>query len=362
MSKKQPTLNDVAALAGVSYQTVSRVINKSSSVSEKTKKTVFAAMKSLNYIPNRVAQQLAGKQSYVIGLATTDIALHAPSQIASSVKKHAENLNYSVVISMTKSEPSDNIEHVINELLAQRVNGIIVNIPIEHDQIITIKSLCHNIPVLFLDVDPSENCLSVMTDSREGGKNGVSHLIELGHTSIALIMGPKTSISARLRYEGWIRTLQAHHLSPISVLEGNWSAASGYTLVRELCFTHQHPSAICFANDQMALGGLRALHELGIQVPEQISVVGYDDTEDSAFFYPPLTTIAQDFKWLGEQAVEKLVEKINHPKHDVCSLVLEAKLINRETTTHAFSQSLSNDKEFAKQLYLIADYLSKKST
>lgn len=362
MSKKQPTLNDVAALAGVSYQTVSRVINKSTSVSEKTKETVFAAMKSLNYIPNRVAQQLAGKQSYVIGLATTDIALHAPSQIASSVKKHAENLNYSVVISMTNSHPWDDIEHVINELLAQRVNGIIVNIPIEHDQIMAIKSLCHNIPVLFLDVDPTENCLSVMTNSREGGKNGITHLIELGHTSIALIMGPKSSISARLRYEGWISTLQAHHLSPISVQEGDWSAASGYALTKELCFSHQHPSAICFANDQMALGGLRALHELGIQVPQYISIVGYDDTEDSAFFYPPLTTIAQDFKWLGEQAVEKLVDKINHPHHEVPSLVLEAKLINRATTASPFAQHPSNDKAFAQQLYVIADYLSQKST
>lgn len=361
MHKKQPTLKDVAALAGVSYQTVSRVINSSTCVSTKTKEAIFAAMKSLNYTPNRVAQQLAGKKSSMIGLATTDIALHAPSQIAASVKIHAEDLKYSVVIAMAKNKSSNTIDHVINELLEQRVDGIIVNIPCNSKQIVQIQRLCRNIPVLFMDVDPKESCLSVMTDSRKGGQQGIAHFIEFGHTSIALITGPQSSVSARLRFEGWIKELQKHHISPISVQEGDWSSASGYALVKSLCYSHQHPTAICFANDQMALGGLRALHELGIQIPEQISVIGYDDTEDSAFFYPPLTTIAQDFKELGKQAVEKLVQKMNTSENNVSSLVLPTNLIKRETSTSVNAYNSANDKEFAKQLHIIADYLSARS-
>ena len=361
MLNKQPTLKDVAALAGVSYQTVSRVINGSVCVSIKTKEAVFTAMKSLNYTPNRVAQQLAGKKSSTIGLATADISLHAPSQIAASVKVHAEELKYSVVIAMAKNQSLNIIDHVINELLEQRVDGIIVNIPSNSQQIIQIQHLCRNIPVLFMDVDPKESCLSVMTDSREGGQQGITHLIEFGHTSIALITGPQSSVSARLRFDGWIKTLQKHHISPISIQEGDWSAASGYALTKALCYSHQHPTAICFANDQMALGGLRALHELRIQIPEQISVIGYDDTEDSAFFYPPLTTIAQDFKELGKQAVEKLLHKMNAPESNTSSLVLPTSLVKRETSTSANSLNSTNDKEFAKQLYVIAGYLSARS-
>lgn len=332
MKPKSVTLYDVAEYADVSYQTVSRVINQASHVSEKTRLKVEAAMAALNYVPNRVAQQLAGKLSQTIGLATTNLSLHAPSQIVAAIKTQAGNMNFNVVISMVEQPGLAACKAAVNSLLSQRVDGLIVNIPLENEEAQALQRACGNVPTLFLDVSPDLGANLIIFDPGEGARLGVEHLISLGHQRIALLNGPLTSVSARLRFEGWKQTLNSHGLEAFAVMEGDWSSLSGYEQVSRLLREGKTPGGIIVANDQMALGALRALAEQGLAVPADVSVVGYDDTEDSACFIPPLTTIKQDFRNLGKASVNRLVELIHEPGAQPAPLILPVALVERKTT------------------------------
>ncbi|CNH80188.1 LacI family DNA-binding transcriptional regulator [Yersinia bercovieri] len=333
MRPKSVTLDDVARQAGVSYQTVSRVLNQAAHVSPKTRCKVEQAMTDLNYVPNRVAQQLAGKHSLTLGLATTDLSLHAPSQIAAAIKSRARELGYSIVIAMVDDHSDHACQQAINELLAQRVDGILVNVPLKPTRSQKVVQQCAGTPVLFLDVDPQSAAFSVLFDPKVGAIQGANHLIALGHQQIALICGPKEAISAQLRYQGWLQALSRASLMPQAVYHGEWDAQSGYQATQKLITSHTPFSAILVANDQMALGVLRALHEHNIDVPGQVSVIGYDDTADSAYFQPPLTTVRQNFKLLGEESVSRLIVRLHHtiePPSE--TLLLATQLTIRQTT------------------------------
>lgn len=312
MKPKSATLDDVARQAGVSYQTVSRVLNQAPHVSLKTRHKVELAMVELNYVPNRVAQQLAGKHSLTLGLATTDLSLHAPSQIAAAVKRKARELGYNVVIAMADDHGEHACQQAINELLAQRVDGILVNVPLKPKRSQKITEQCADTPVLFLDVDPQSAAFSVLFDPKIGAIQGANHLIALGHQKIVLIGGPKDAISAQLRHQGWLQALTHASLTPQAVYYGEWSALSGYQATQKLIASNTPFSAILVANDQMALGVLRALHEINVDIPREVSVIGYDDTADSAYFQPPLTTIRQNFRLLGEECVSRLIVRLHH--------------------------------------------------
>lgn len=339
MKPKSVTLYDVAEHANVSYQTVSRVINQAAHVSQKTRLKVEAEMDALNYIPNRMAQQLAGKLSHTLGFATSNLALHAPSQIVAAAKSRASELNFNVVISMTEKPGLEASKMAVSQLLSQRVDGILVNIPMEDEHTQEIVRLCGAIPVLFLDASPSSEMHHIVFDPLMGARLGVEHLVALGHQQIALLAGPQSSISARLRFEGWLEYLAAHQLEPVAVMHGDWSSLSGYQHVTRLLHEGTIPTAILVANDQMALGTLRALSEFGLPVPGAVSVVGYDDTEDSACFTPPLTTIKQDFKTLGKVSAERLLALIEG--QETASELLPVSLIERKTTGKPQSEAIS---------------------
>ncbi|MGL5423906.1 MAG: LacI family DNA-binding transcriptional regulator [Serratia fonticola] len=358
MKPKSVTLNDVAEYSGVSYQTVSRVLNRAEHVSDKTRAKVEQAMAALNYVPNRVAQQLAGKQSFTLGLATTELALHAPSQIASAIKTQANQMGFNVVISMVEDLSVHACRTAINELLSQRVDGLLINVSLCAEDAHAIEQVCSEVPALFLDVDPDSDVSSILFDPYEGARQGVEHVVALGHRDIALITGPLVSISARLRYQGWLTTLAERQLKPCSVLHGDWSAASGYHLAGQILSLPKHPTAILVANDQMALGVLRALQEYGLHIPVQMSVVGYDDTEDSAFYYPPLTTIKQDFRMLGQESVKRLVQCLEdrHVPH-AGSLRLTTSLVQRHTTA-AINQDKVSLHTLSQELLRIARQIS----
>ena len=332
MKPKSVTLYDVAKYAGVSYQTVSRVINQAAHVSEKTRLSVEAAMQALNYVPNRVAQQLAGKLSQTLGLVTTNLSLHAPSQIAAAVKTQAGKMQFNVVISMLEAPGLSACKAAVQNLLSQRVDGLIINIPLENDDADALLATCGEVPALFLDVAPDLPANCTIFDPFKGAQLGVEHLVNLGHQRIAILNGPQSSVSARLRFEGWQQTLRQHKLKPIAVMEGDWSSLSGYEQVSRLLREGKTPGAIIVANDQMALGTLRALSEYRLKVPQDVSVIGYDDTEDSACFIPPLTTIKQDFKSLGQTSVERLVTLIHEPHGQPSSQMLPVTLVERNTT------------------------------
>ena len=305
---KPVTLYDVADLAGVSYQTVSRVVNQASHVSARTREKVEAAMAELNYIPNRVAQQLAGKQSPLIGVATTHLALHAPSQIVAAIKSRADHCSASVVISMIEHAGLQACKAAIYHLLAQRVTGIIVNFPLDDDDAREVANACGNVPVLFLDVSDSAPVNSIIFSHQQGPQLAAEYLLSRGHQQIALLSGPESSVSARLRRSGWLSSLARQQLQPVAELQGDWSAMSGFLQTRQMLERGVLPGAMLVANDQMALGAMRAICEYGLQVPADISVIGYDDTDDSCCYIPPLTTIRQDFPLLGKTSVDRLLQ------------------------------------------------------
>ena len=305
---KSITLYDVARHAGVSYQTVSRVINQAEHVSARTREKVLFAMRELNYVPNRGAQQLAGKRSRTLGLLTSDLALHAPSQIASAVKNRAAQSGAGVIIAMPEQASQAACLLALQELLAQRVTGLLINLPLEDDQAEALAVLAHPTPTLFLDVSPTAKVNSLVFDAAQGARLGAEHVLTLGHRVVALLGGPQSSVSARARLAGWLETLAQANVNPAACVHGDWSAASGYEQASQLLALRPLPEAILVANDQMALGVLRACAEKGIAVPGQISVIGYDDTADSAWYTPPLTTVRQAFREAGEHSVEWLLQ------------------------------------------------------
>jgi len=351
MTSRSVTLDDVAQLAGVSYQTVSRVLNRSEQVSTRTREKVEAAMQQLNYVPNRVAQQLAGKATRTLGLATSNLALMAPAQIASAIQQRAARAGYHLVIAM---DSEDNPEATVNELMAQRVDAVLINIPLEAAEAEKIRAMCGKKPVLFLDADPHAVVSHCQYSNEQGARAAVAHLIALGHRQIGLLNGPVRSISARQREAIWRQVLADHQLSPCCVLRGDWSAKSGYqAMLTQL--PDALPQALLVANDEMALGAMRALHQHGVAIPADISIVGYDDTAESAWYQPPLTTVRQDLQQLGTHSVDRVLAELRGEA--VTSRILEPVLVIRETTAVPASQDLDLS-DLARQLQQIARKLS----
>ncbi|EPT0359709.1 LacI family DNA-binding transcriptional regulator [Enterobacter cloacae subsp. dissolvens] len=346
---KAITLYDVALLAGVSYQTVSRVINDAEHVSARTREKVQQAMAELHYVPNRGAQQLAGKRTRTLGLITTDLALHAPSQIVSAVKSRAVEKGASVLISMV--EHPQQCQSALQELLAQRVEALLVNVPLDDPDAEQLKVLASPVPVLFLDVSSSAAVNSLVFNAEQGARLGVEHVLSLGHQRIALLSGPESSVSARARLAGWKATLAQAGLEAAAVAYGDWSAASGYEKGHALLSAAALPDAILVANDQMALGVMRACAEKGVAIPGQIAIVGFDDTADSAWFSPPLTTVRQAFREAGEQSVEWLLAPT---RSEACWQVqLSVTLISRQSSARRAPQQADRE-DLAQQLRTLA--------
>ncbi|MCZ4060778.1 LacI family DNA-binding transcriptional regulator [Pantoea sp. LMR881] len=354
MISRSVTLDDVAQLAGVSYQTVSRVLNRSEQVSARTREKVEAAMQQLNYVPNRVAQQLAGKATRTLGLATSNLSLMAPAQIAAAIQQRAASAGYHLVIAMNSGQP---VEATINELLAQRVDGLLINMPLQAERAEQIQALCGEKPTLFLDVEPRAAVAQCQFPNEAGARAAVDHLVALGHVQIGLLNGPVDSVAARQREAAWLAALAERQLTPYCLLRGDWSARSGYqAMLNQL--PDALPSALLVANDQMALGAMRALHQYGVRIPAEMSLVGYDDTAESAWYQPPLTTVRQDLQRLGEASVEQIVSRL--AGSETPALALETKLIVRETTAAPGDES-SALPELAQQLQQIARQLMKPS-
>jgi len=214
----------------------------------------------------------------------------------------------------------------------QRVSGLIVNFPLEDDDAATVAAACGGVPVLFLDVSDSSPINSVSFSHEAGARLGVERLVVCGHRRIALLAGPQSSVAARQRLAGWHRWLAQHQLQPLAQLEGDWSAISGFEETRRLLNGGTVPQALLVANDQMALGAMRAISEYGLRVPADISVIGYDDTEDSSCYIPPLTTVKQDFPLLGQSSVDRLL-RMTQGETITGNQLLSVTLVERQTVS-----------------------------
>ena len=239
----------------------------------------------------------------------------------------------------------------LQELLAQRVEALLVNVPLDDPHAEQLKALASPVPVLFLDVSPSAVVNSLVFNAEQGARLGVEHLLSLGHQRIALLSGPESSVSARARLAAWKAALAEAGLEAAAVAYGDWSAACGYEKGHALLSAATLPDAILVANDQMALGVMRACAEKGVTIPGQISIVGFDDTADSAWFSPPLTTIRQAFREAGEQSVEWLLAPA---RHEACWQVqLPVTLISRQSSARRTPQQADRE-DLAQQLRSLA--------
>lgn len=330
--ERKVTLSDVALHAGVSYQTVSRVINKHPSVAEKTRQRVLESIKALNYRPNHAARSLVTKRSDTIAIISFGTTFYGPAQMVSHISNHAKVSGYRVTLSTVQELNHKEVKAAIDELHGQLVDGIIMIAPIISDFMSEVKELVGSIPFVQIDTQAQGGISSVVIEQAYGSRLATEHLIELGHCKIAEISGPLNWHDALIRHQSWIETMQSHGLTCQMSVEGNWTAKSGYEGIQILLKGKAEFTAVVVANDQMALGAIAALNEVGLQVPEDISIVGFDDVPEANYFLPALTTIRQDFSALGEQCVEYLLSLMQNPKTQIHQCVLYPELIIRHST------------------------------
>ncbi|MBK7449812.1 MAG: LacI family DNA-binding transcriptional regulator [Anaerolineales bacterium] len=338
--RKRITIKDVAQAAGVSTQTVSRVMNKFSYVSEETRQRVESVVEELNYRPSTLARSLIQQRSYTLGVVTFGLKYIGPSRTLNGVADKADELGYMLLMKELDNFDINSIDDVIDSLLARQVDGIIWVAPEIGDNHSWLDERLEKIPVpvLFLAMQPRDGISSIATDNYQGGVLAVQHLLDCGRKKIGHISGPMSWWEADERKRGWSETLTKAGLdAPEShCTEGNWSSASGELAFIQLLESFPDLDAVFVANDQMSLGVLGEAHRQNIKIPEQLAVIGFDNIPESAYFYPSLTTISQDLQMLGERSVQYVVEMIQARQGNQSviaqSRFIQPTLIVREST------------------------------
>lgn len=304
--RRAPVMADVGRLAGVSHQTVSRVINGSTSVRPETRERVLAAMRELGYRPNPVARALATGRSNTIGVVSFDTTLYGPASTLLGIERAAHEAGYFTIIASLKALNRASVPEAVERLRLHGVDGILVIAPQEESADAALHAPVGDTPLVAVEAGPAAGVPVVSIDQVAGAVIATRHLLELGHQTVWHIAGPPNFLEAQRRVEGWRGELEGAGAAVPEPLIGDWSARSGYELARTIS---DDPSvtAIFAANDQMALGALRALHESGRKLPGEVSVVGFDDIPEAPFFTPPLTTVRQDFDEMGSRSVRLLL-------------------------------------------------------
>src|SRR5829696_774483 len=327
------TIREVAESAGVSYATVSHVINNTRLVSPETRERVVAAMDALHYRPNALARSLRQGKTNTIGLVLPDSANPFFAEISRSIEDEAFKKGYSVFLCNTELDTQRELFYV-DVLSKKQVDGIIF--VAAGDQADSLDFLLRqNMPVVMIDRDlPNVEVDAVLTDHQLGGFLATHHLIELGHRRIACIAGPSTITPSAERMTGYERALEQAGLSYDEhlIIRGDYHAQSGMEITHSILKLNPRPTAIFALNDLMALGALRAAAEAGYSVPTDLAVVGYDDLELAQFTNPPLTTIAQPKKEIGFQAINLLVDRMSRKNLPPSRVVLAPELIIRRST------------------------------
>lgn len=298
---------DVARRAGVSQQTVSRVLNGHPNVSAATKADVLAAIRDLGYRPNAAARTLVTGKTNVLGVISFDTTLYGPASMLYGIER-AAHPNYFVGIASLPAFDRRSLTQAVDRFLGQAVAGIIVIAP-ESDAVEMLAGLAMRVPLVAVGCGATALVPSVKIDNVAGGAMATRHLLSLGHRTVYHISGPDSWLDARERLVGWRQALQAAGVPEPQTYRGDWSARSGYEIGLRIA-TRPEVTAVFCANDSMALGFLRAAAERGRDLPEDLSVVGFDDVPEAAYFWPPLTTVRQDFGALGAQALQLLLDQI----------------------------------------------------
>ena len=304
---KQATLRDVADLAGVSYQTVWRVVKEHPHVAEETRRRVQAAVRELDYRPHRAAQMLTTGRSYILQLIIFEGGYGNPLP---AMLHWIQEYGYTVVVTEIRDATSrESVRAALRET-AHMVDGLLMVMPYAHLGYEELNELCQGRPFVMACTKLGSRMPSVVFDQWNGARQVIEYLIGLGHRRIAEISGPLDNYDASVRHSSVRRCLELNGLEVGPTVAGDFDVCSGYNGARELLSSGWDFSALVMGNDHMALGALRALREAGLRVPEDVSVVGFDDIPEAAYFDPPLTTVRQDFDALARESVEYLVSLI----------------------------------------------------
>ncbi|WP_111647992.1 LacI family DNA-binding transcriptional regulator [Actinoplanes lutulentus] len=321
---------DVARLAGVSSQTVSRVANGQAGVVESTREQVLTAMRELGYRPNSAARSLRYGRFNTIGVILFGLASTGNSRTVEAIATHAAAEGYAITLIPVGMPTQDNVLGAFTRMGELAVDGVILIIEV-HLLDAAAVTLPPGVHVVVVDSDAGDRYPVVDTDQADGARQAVRHLLDLGHRTVHHVAGPAESYAAERRTGAW-RTVLEESGRPVPPVErGDWSADSGYHAGLRLA-ADPSCTAVFAANDQMALGVLRALHESGRQVPAEVSVVGFDDIADASSYLPPLTTVHQDFAEVGRRCVHLLLDQIHQEPTPPGTDLVPTTLIPRAST------------------------------
>ncbi len=332
---RTPNIRDVARLAGVSHQTVSRALNDSPNLRAGTRDRVLSAIEQLGYRPNQAARALSSKRSRLIGVLSTQTGHYGPSKSVQAIETAGRDAGYQLTVSNIAAEDGDAIRAGLDALVVQRVEAIVVVAP-QVRTVEAIRELSIDVPFVTLEATGLDQVHGLSVDQVGGARLAVRHLVGLGHARIAHVSGPLDWVEARARVAGYEAELAASGLEALQVLEADWTAEAGFRLGLELLGgvagdADRRPTAVFAANDQLALGLLHAASTLGLVVPRDLSVVGFDDMPEAAHFQPPLTTVRQDFTEIGRRAMARIVAALTGQDAAADDLI-HPELIVREST------------------------------
>lgn len=323
---------DVARLAGVSHQTVSRVLHDSPNVRGETRDRVLAAIRQLDYRPNSMARALATGRSKTLGVVSSDTTFYGPASTLFGIEQAAHDAGYAVSVASLRSLSRSMVLDAIQQLRDQGVDGVAVIAPLRAN-VDALRHVNPDFPVVAVEAGHNAAIPVATVDQRAGAAAATRHLLNLGHKTVWHLAGPTDWQEAEERIIGWRSALEAACAPIPEVIRGDWTPRSGYELGESL-LAIKNLTAIFVANDQMALGFLRRLHEAGREVPKDLSIVGFDDIPESAYFTPPLTTVRQDFSELGRRCLHILLAKIEGEDLSM-RVVVPPELVVRDSTAAA---------------------------
>jgi DNA-binding LacI/PurR family transcriptional regulator len=323
-------MTDVAELAGVSHQTVSRVLNDHPNVRPDTRDRVMSAIDRLGYRPNSAARILVTGRSQVLGVVSFDTTLYGPASTVFGIEQAARGAGYFVSIASLEALDVESVREAVDRLIAQSVAGLMIVAPLM-SAAEAIAVVPPHLPVVLVQGGPETGAPEVIVDHESGARQAVEHLLSLGHRTVWHIGGPDGWIESRARLAGWQAALTAAGAKTPVVLPGDWSARSGYLAGRRLA-SMRGVTAVFAANDQMSLGLLRALNEAGRRVPDDVSVVGFDDIPEAEYLTPPLTTIRQDFAEVGRRSLDLMLAQLASGSRLDSKLLVPAQIVIRQST------------------------------
>jgi len=334
---KQPTLHDVARLANVSHQTVSRVINESPNVADQTRERVLDVVRRLNYRPNRAARSLITGRSQTLQVINFDANYLTPLP---PIITMANDHGYQVSVSTMRHPSSpEELRRFFDEMTSRIVDGFLLFAMDFKMDVHLLNRLCRGIPYVQLGTDPDPDTPAVIFDQKLGMQQVMQHLFDLGHRAIAEVSGLFAQVDGRIRHAAYLDMMEKIGHEPGPWFEGNFTVAGGYEQTCRVLSSGRPFTALVCGNDQMALGALRALHEAGLRIPEDVSVVGFDDENIVSFLEPPLTTVRQDFHKQAHLGIEYLIHLIDDPTTARSHNVIAPELVVRRSTASPFRNS-----------------------